>query len=480
MKPLSDLRLDRRRFVKTALGVAGTAMLPVAPVLPPGIIRDARRHVRLGYARQLNMIVLGDSAAWGQGLADSEKYSMLVRSALQTRLGRPVAMRNYAHSGAIIEANSIEDAKGYTVGREVPVDYPSITGQIELAKADLARDQISNAEVDLVLLDGGINDVNLKTILGVSLLPGSSFYPQLVAGETQKKCVDRMRGLLPQVATGFPNARIAVLGYWQIISAESNLADIAAFICAIGAVTTGGAGAVGCLANLLSMGLPLRDSLIVQSRAFYDTSTTGLSNLVAEFNRKEPGRFAFVDPSFRDVNAYAAPTSLLFKMDLLNPPDAAKNGRAAQCQAAARGVDPICTDASMGHPNPAGAAQYAMRIGQIAEQQFIAGWLGLRTMAVCLEMDEAPTPGAQRTALVHASDPSSGAPIAGTVRVGTKTVPTNTPFTFGFCRNVTVTDKLTSPTGKPMVGEKSTVVMCERITVSAPGYFDAVIDTYGG
>lgn len=480
MKHLSDLRLDRRRFVKTALSVAGTGMLPVAANRPDDMIRAGRAHVRFGHARQLNMIVLGDSAAWGQGLADEQKYSMLVRSALQTRLGRPVAMRNYAHSGAIIEANPTEDAKGYTVGREVPVDYPSVTGQIDLAKADLANDRISNAEVDLVLLDGGINDVNLKTILGVSLLPGSSFYPQLIAGETQKKCVDRMRGLLPLVAAAFPNARIALLGYWQIISPESNLADIAAFICAIGAVTTGGVGAVECLATLLTMGLALRDSLIVQSTSFYKTSTTGLSNLVAEFNRKEPGRCAFVDPAFRDVNAYAASSPFLFKMDLLNPPDPAKKGRAAQCQTAQRGADPICSDASMGHPNPAGAAQYAARIGQIAEQHFVARWLGIRSMAVCLEMNDAPTPGAQRTAIVHASDPSTGAPVSGTVRVGTRTFATNMPFTSGFCRNVTVTDTLTSAAGKPIRGEKSTVVMCEPITVTAPGYFDAVIDTYGG
>ena len=479
MKPASNFHIDRRHFVKTAMSVAGTAMLPFAEARPLENTYDRRHRSYLGHARQFNIIVLGDSAAWGQGLADSEKYSMLLRSALQARLNRPVAIRNYAHSGAIIEANPTEDAKGYTVGREVPVDYPSITGQIELAKADLASDRISNAEVDLVLLDGGINDVNLKVILGVSLLPASSFYPGVIESETQKKCVDRMRGLLPMVATAFPTARIAVIGYWPIISVQSNLADIAAFVCAIGAVTTGGPGAIGCLTTLLTMGLPLRDSLIVQSTAFYRTSATGLSNLVGEFNRKEPGRFAFVDPSFRDDNAYAAPSSFLFRMDLLNPPDAAKNGRAAQCQTAKRGVDPICTDASMGHPNAAGAAQFAMRIGQVAEQQFVAGWLGIRTMVACLQMDSEPTPGAQRTATVLASDAVSGTPIAGTVRVGTKSFTTNTPFMFGFCHNTTVSDSLTSLTGKPLPGAKSTVVTCDRITVTAPGYFDVVFDAYG-
>ena len=134
----------------------------------------------------------------------------------------------------------------------------------------------------------------------------------------------------------------------------------------------------------------------------------------------------------------------------------------------------------MGHPNAAGAAQFAMRIGQVAEQQFVAGWLGIRTMVACLQMDSEPTPGAQRTATVLASDAVSGTPIAGTVRVGTKSFTTNTPFMFGFCHNTTVSDSLTSLTGKPLPGAKSTVVTCDRITVTAPGYFDVVFDAYGG
>ncbi|MGE5190693.1 MAG: hypothetical protein ACM3NF_11625, partial [Gemmatimonadota bacterium] len=51
----------------------------------------------------LEMIVLGDSILWGQGLPEEQKSSSLVQRWLAQRIARPVRKRVYAHSGATVE-----------------------------------------------------------------------------------------------------------------------------------------------------------------------------------------------------------------------------------------------------------------------------------------------------------------------------------------------------------------------------------------
>ena len=58
----------------------------------------------------LNLIVLGDSISWGQGLKDEHKASYLVKSWLEQQTGREVRELIQAHSGAVIgSAQSTED-----------------------------------------------------------------------------------------------------------------------------------------------------------------------------------------------------------------------------------------------------------------------------------------------------------------------------------------------------------------------------------
>ena len=53
-----------------------------------------------------NMVVIGDSIAWGNGLNKKSKYSYLVADWLQEKLNRPVEVTVYAHSGAAIAGES--------------------------------------------------------------------------------------------------------------------------------------------------------------------------------------------------------------------------------------------------------------------------------------------------------------------------------------------------------------------------------------
>ena len=100
-------------------------------------------------------------------------------------------------------------------------------------------------------------------------------------------------------------------------------------------------------------------------------------------------------------------------------------------------------------------------------------------MSVCLELSAAPTPGARPTAIVHASDSLNGSAVGGVVKVGTQTFLTNTPFTYDFCRTVTQKDTGTTAAGKPITMDKTTVTVCQPISVTAPGFYDVVIDGYG-
>ena len=74
--------------------------------------------------RPINMLVLGDSIMWGQGLKPSHKPSYHVKVWLEKTTGRSVIERIEAHSGAGIEGDSIIDIRTST-DREVNLGLPS-------------------------------------------------------------------------------------------------------------------------------------------------------------------------------------------------------------------------------------------------------------------------------------------------------------------------------------------------------------------
>jgi lysophospholipase L1-like esterase len=112
----------------------------------------------------VNMLVVGDSLMWGQGLQESEKFYSLVKVAIQERNpGVTVRAIVRAHSGATIGWN-----KGGTAERldgEIPTSYPTIQQQVE----EFTGPPEAKA-IDLVLVDGGINDVKVDRILNPQIL----------------------------------------------------------------------------------------------------------------------------------------------------------------------------------------------------------------------------------------------------------------------------------------------------------------------
>src|SRR2546423_4740623 len=122
--------------------------------------RTALRHlVRQSQARNrrkqsmatYRIVVLGDSVPWGQGLEPAEKFYSLVQAAIPGAESTLIA-----HSGATIGVG-VPPTEAQVDG-EVPTAYPTIMQQVE------AFNDAPEA-VDLVLVNGGVNDINFFLIL---------------------------------------------------------------------------------------------------------------------------------------------------------------------------------------------------------------------------------------------------------------------------------------------------------------------------
>jgi hypothetical protein len=278
---------------------------------------------------------LGDSVPWGQGLLESDKYDVFIAQTFNATLQRK------AHSGATIGPTLIEwgPADG-----EVPVPLPTIHDQC-LNFTD------SPKTIDLVLLNGGINDVDIRTILN-PLVP-----PPIVSALIQKSCHDAMLDLLGTVAARFSNAaaRIIVTGYYPILSDQSDPPSVLDFLGIHGIAPP----------PFLDTDVVL-GAVIARCLQFFEQSTAALQQAVADAG---DARVAYVDAGFTAANSVFAPNALLWGLndDLeLSPVDAVVDQRHRSCDAAFEEIQVLereqCYRASAGHPNPAGARQFANQI----------------------------------------------------------------------------------------------------------------------
>jgi lysophospholipase L1-like esterase len=468
----------RRTFVREAAlaamaagGLTGS-LGALSGLAQPRALGSGSRRLRVnGQTRPFNMVCLGDSVMWGQGLKDSSKFTALVESWLQSKLpGRPVNRYVFARSGATITTDAEFDESKIepwmndpTLG-EVPCSWPYVERQVVVARDYLASHQISADAVDLVLLDGGINDMRVTTVL-------KEFNTaELVRQKSNQYCNVQMTRLLTQVRNVFQNAKIVVTGYFPIVSEKSDLGFIAALIsfpvpAPIAAVLT----------------VDARSRLAALSTAWYNASNADLAAAVASFNAQwgwSKSRAMFARIPWGAEHCYAAPSSRLWLLGL--PEDEVYTERHFACDRAGNGkvADITCLEAKMGHPNPAGARAYAEAC-KTQLNRYLPEWLGLKQMAACVEMDPMPRTGVQTSLTVYATadGPTGRMRVPGTVRIGSQTYPTDTPVPVTLCaarRTTTIDQSGTRPMRE--VGEK--VVSCSPITVSAAGYVDVVVRDY--
>jgi lysophospholipase L1-like esterase len=295
-------------------------------------------------ANPYRIVSLGDSIIWGQGLLPDEKFDVLVQHALLPLHPEGVTLESFAHSGAVIGANG---ATGNPEPGEVPASRLTIIEQCD-GFAD------SPATVDLVILNGGINDVGVANILNpLAVIPS-------LDARVIHACHDGMLTLVRKISAKFskPSCKILVMGYYTILSALSDPVGIVKLLSLYGIAVP----------SFVAQDIDFINPVLHRCAAFCNDSTQELNRAIADAG---DARFVFVPSGFTDANAVFVPgTSLLWGLDLgddLDPQDPIAAARLTLCNAAH--PDPleipnrkICYRASAGHPNVQGAVQFSKQI----------------------------------------------------------------------------------------------------------------------
>jgi lysophospholipase L1-like esterase len=290
------------------------------------------------------IVSLGDSVIWGQGLLPEQKFNTLIQQALKPQHPEGVTLESTAHSGAVIGATG---ATGSPEPGEVPAARLSILEQC---------DGYSNSPetVDLVLMNGGINDVGVATILNpLALIPPLDV-------KISHACHDGMLTLLQKVSAKFSKktCRILVTGYYPILSRLSDPRGVRQLL-----------GLFGISApSFVDDEADFINPVLDRCAQFFNGSTQQITRAIADAG--DP-RITFVPSGFTDANSVYVPgTSLLWGLEIdddMNPEDPVAALRHPQCDIAHPGsfefLDrQLCYRASAGHPNIQGAEQFRKQI----------------------------------------------------------------------------------------------------------------------
>lgn len=333
------------------------------------------------------VVAIGDSVVWGQGLRHEDKFANQVYAALTDGDDRLPEENLKAHSGAVIGVGgpipSVEERYGpvgtRTGRHEKPSSGPTILQQLDRLPYDfLAHDGLgedrqreadraydSEGDVDLVLLDGGINDVSVGTIAS----PFES--PADLARSVEQHCYEDLSELIDRTRQKFPNATIVVTSYFPFVSHESqlNLKQLSVLTAmVIGPI-------VGALLYIVGGSLLRR---AVEGVLFFNRhQLAGVRRAVTERARADDGPgIVFATPRFRTRNSANAHEAWLWPVREglipvggLGDPDVDELRRAV-CDATDSGL--TCEKAPTCHPNPDGADAYTAaildRLGQHRER----------------------------------------------------------------------------------------------------------------
>ncbi|MFN2510660.1 MAG: SGNH/GDSL hydrolase family protein [Pyrinomonadaceae bacterium] len=347
----------------------------------------------------IHMLVLGDSIMWGQGLKTPDKAWWRLKNWLQEKTGRNVRERIEAHSGAAIEA--IPGSEIFTSrDGEVNLLTPTINEQVDAA----AKYYGNSSQVDLILVNGCINDVDVRNLLDAS----TSL--EILESSIREKCSGRMQSLLQRITREFPKAHVVVPSYYRIISPLSDDNSFARLL--VKSLTTQKPEAKRMSDN------QMRANLVTISELWYQVSTRSLAQAVEAVNSdlRQTGnypRIMFAEIEFSPEHAFSAPDTLLWNFMFgstnlsglrhaivvltlgtaaYKANDEVRNQRSNSCKEAykrskEKKEDKVqkerreakylaCRYASLGHPNKMGALIYAEAIkGQLQWLINTGGWL---------------------------------------------------------------------------------------------------------
>jgi hypothetical protein len=316
--------------------------------------------------KDIHLVVFGTSLAWGQGLKDEDKiHQILVRMLASDAPGAHVEVHFLAHSGASTgykPDGSIDTHYEPRVHGEVPTLYPTIVQQID----EFDATGIPAELVRIIVLDAGINDVHVTRILN----PLS--HPKQIESLVEIYCYDHVVMLLSTIVGKFPNARIFVLGYYEMLTEHSEDGYVKALVHSLQQMPMN--GLVDGVIDLLDD--PLKERLLKNSDTFASCSKGALVRAAHRVNETlGTDRVFYVDPGFGLTHAAFTADPWLFGInDDLSPADPMASVRDAACESAgpARTEVLFCKKASAGHPNPKGSKAYAEAIyGMIQERDIL-------------------------------------------------------------------------------------------------------------
>lgn len=369
------MNTSRRQFLKS-LGLASAVML---------FGRRAAISQLPADAEGLDLLVIGDSFIWGQGLDERQKIYTLTADWLggvSRKQRRNVAVKVKAHSGATIKFRKEEATAYQRAGRdetyrydpEINVGFPSMWKQVEVA-AEEYRAAGKPDGADLILISGGITDISVAKLLNPS---GDE---KLLPGLIQQYCRDDMFDLLEHAARHNPKAIIAVIGYFPIVSDKT----VGSRLFNSWLETMDFPRPLKPLANnALTRSLyfnKIKRKVIRISDIWIAESDKNLKLAVEKFNlRLSSARAVFVPSPITADTCVETPNTLLFRIG--------KNGRSedplyesrrevcrdslSELRVSTGLKYPIryCELAAVGHPNAAGSRAYADSIRSVLTPYF--------------------------------------------------------------------------------------------------------------
>lgn len=358
---------SRRQFLKQ-IGAGAAALL-----LTSRSVLSLPKFVFSADSENFEMLIVGDSIVSGQGLQEKNKSYYLVKRWLERevlRENRQVNLNVKAHSGARISLHTdelknllaAEDDINKFHHREINISFPSIEAQIDAARGEYEN---PNA-VNLILLSGGITDVTVAGIIN------PFFKEKELRALVHKYCNEAMRGLLEKATGIFPNAYIAVVGYFPIVSTKSDVNKIFKFFLKIVKFPH---PLQHAFTNSLSKQFLkiLRKKMAKNSKIWVEESSRETREAIEKVNAKlDKPRIFFVKTPITEENCYATKNTLLWQTDEDNlPNDEMYSERKIECRKAFDEIkfhqygkfsNRLCELMGIGHPNIEGAKAYAEAI----------------------------------------------------------------------------------------------------------------------